>query len=83
MKSIAKWYKWILLAIIFQFCVLLYINNVFLNADIKVSVTDAGVKSKPATGDFEVPEDAQNIIPQGVKNRFSVSPSISENQEHC
>ncbi|MHB8061119.1 MAG: hypothetical protein ACYDG2_00585 [Ruminiclostridium sp.] len=61
MKSIAKWYKWILLAIIFQYCVLLYINNVFLNADIKVSVTDAGVKSKPSTGDFEVPEAAQNI----------------------
>jgi len=60
-KSIAKWYKWILLAIMFQFCVLLYINNVFLNADVTVSVTDAGVKTKPSTGDFKVPEDAQDI----------------------
>lgn len=61
MKKIAKWYKWILLAVMFQFCVLLYINNIFLNTNVTVSVTDAGVKTKPATGDFKVPEAAQNI----------------------
>jgi len=45
----------------FQFCVLFYINNVFLNADVTVSVTDAGAKTKTSTGDFKVPEDGQNI----------------------
>jgi hypothetical protein len=60
-KNFAKWYKWILLAIMFQFCVLLYINNIFLNANATVSVTDAGVKAKPSTGDFKVPKDVQNI----------------------
>lgn len=61
MKNIAKWYKWILLAVIFQFCVLLYINNIFLNADATVSVTNAGVKKETTTGNFKVPEAAQNI----------------------
>lgn len=61
MKNIAKWYKWILLALIFQFCVLLYINNIFLNADATVSVTNAGVKKETTTGNFKVPEAAQNI----------------------
>lgn len=57
MKKISKLYKWILLAIMFQFCVLLYINNVFLNTDVTVNVTNVGIK----TGDYKVPEDAQNI----------------------
>lgn len=61
MKNIAKCYKWIILAIIFQFCVLLYINNIVLNTAVTVSVTDAGVKTKPSTGDFKVPEDAKSI----------------------
>ena len=61
MKNIAKWYKWILLAVIFQFCVLLYINNIFLTADTTVSVTNAGVKKETTTGNFKVPEAAQNI----------------------
>ncbi|HEX2926335.1 MAG TPA: hypothetical protein VHP38_08785 [Ruminiclostridium sp.] len=62
MKKIAKWYKWILLAVIFQFGVLLYMNNVFLNSDIKVSVSEnSAVKQKPATGDFKVPDTAQMI----------------------
>jgi len=60
-KNIAKWYKWILLAIIFQFCVLFYINNIFLNADITVNVMNTEAKTKPSTGDFKVPEAAQNI----------------------
>ncbi len=62
MKQIAKWYKWILLAVIFQFGVLLYMNNVFLAADIDVSVSEnSAVKQKPSTGDFKVPENAQMI----------------------
>jgi hypothetical protein len=59
-KRIAIWYKWILLAIIFQFGVLLYMNNVFLRADVEVSVSqNSTVKPKPVTGDFKVPADAQ------------------------
>lgn len=61
MKTLVKWYKWILLAVIFQFCVLLYINNIFLNTDITVSIKDADVKKDVVTGDFEVPDNAQNI----------------------
>lgn len=61
MKSIAKWYKWILLAIMFQFCVLFYINNIFLNTDISVSAVTADTQAKPTTGDFKVPEGAGNI----------------------
>ena len=61
MKNIAKFYKWILLAIIFQFCVLIYINNVFLNTDVTVSATNADMKTKPITGDFKVPKGAQNL----------------------
>lgn len=62
MKHIAKWYKWILLAVIFQFGALLYINNVFLNTDITVSVSEnSAVKQKPATGDFKVPDGAEGI----------------------
>lgn len=60
MKNISKWYKWILLAVIFQFGVLLYINNIFLNTNIEVSATSANTK-KPTTGNFKVPEDAQKI----------------------
>jgi hypothetical protein len=56
-KHIAKWYKWILLAVIFQFAVLIYINNVFLKQDATVTVTNAEIK----TGDFKVPEGAQSI----------------------
>lgn len=61
MKNISKWYKWILLAIMFQFCVLIYINNVLLNSAVSVSISNADVKTKPSTGDFKVPEDVQNI----------------------
>lgn len=61
MKTILKWYKWILLAIIFQFCVLLYINNVFLNTDVEVSVTNANLKNNPSTGNFKIAEGAQQI----------------------
>ncbi len=61
MKTLVKWYKWILLAVIFQFCVLLYINNVFLNSDITVSITDADKSKVVLTGDFKVPDNAQNI----------------------
>ncbi len=62
MKNISKWYKWILLAVIFQFGVLLYMNNVFLSTDVDVSVSEnSGVKQKPSTGDFKVPEAAQMI----------------------
>ncbi len=60
MKILVKWYKWILLATIFQFCVLFYINNVFLNTDITVNVTDAD-KQKILTGDFKVPDTARDI----------------------
>lgn len=60
MKNIAKWYKWILLAVIFQFGVLLYMNNVFLSTNIDVSVSENKVvKQKPATGEFKVPDGAQ------------------------
>ena len=61
MKTLVKWYKWILLAVIFQFCVLLYINNVFLNSDLTVSITDADKSKAVLTGDFKVPDNAQNI----------------------
>jgi len=60
-KKISKLYKWILLAIIFQFCILIYINNVILNTAATVSVTNVDVKTKLATGDFKVPEDAQSV----------------------
>ncbi|EPR11960.1 hypothetical protein [Ruminiclostridium papyrosolvens] len=62
MKNIAKWYKWILLAVIFQFGVLLYMNNVFLSTNVDVSVSEnSAVKQKPSTGEFKVPEGAQMI----------------------
>ena len=63
MKIIAKWYKWILLAVMFQFCVLLYINNIFLKTDVSVNIKkSAAVSTKTtSTGDFKLPEDAQNI----------------------
>lgn len=61
MKTIAKWYKWILLAVIFQFCVLLYINNIFLNTNVEVSVKSADTKARPSTGSFKVSEDAEMI----------------------
>ncbi len=60
MKTLVKWYRWILLALIFQFCVLIYINNVFLNADITVSITSEN-KKEVFTGDFKVPENYENI----------------------
>ncbi len=61
MKVLVKWYKWIILAIIFQFCVLFYINNVFLNTNVAVNVTNTGTKTKPETGDFTVPETASDV----------------------
>lgn len=61
MKTLVKWYKWILLAVMFQFCVLFYINNVFLNTDVTVSVTSSDVKEKPLTGEFNVPEGVDEI----------------------
>lgn len=61
MKTLVKWYRWILLAIIFQYCVLLYINNVFLNTDVTVSITDAQEVKDVLTGDFKVPQNARNI----------------------
>jgi hypothetical protein len=60
-KTLVKWYRWILLAVIFQFCVLLYINNVFLNSDITVSITDANKNKAVLTGDFKVPDNVKNI----------------------
>lgn len=62
MKTLSRWYKWILLAVIFQFCVLLYINNVFLNSNVTVSITDADKSKKDVlTGDIKVPDNATNI----------------------
>lgn len=62
MKTLARWYKWILLAVIFQFCVLFYVNGVFLNGDGTVSVKTAGeTKAKPATGDFKVPDGVKDV----------------------
>lgn len=61
MKILVKWYKWIILAVIFQFGVLLYINNIFLNTDVSVSVTNTETKTKPETGDIKVPENATGV----------------------
>ena len=61
MRSIAKWYKWILLAVMFQFCVLLYINNIYLNTDVSVSAVTAEPSAKPSTGDFKVPAGINDI----------------------
>ncbi|PYG86913.1 hypothetical protein LY28_02533 [Ruminiclostridium sufflavum DSM 19573] len=61
MKTLAKWYKWILLAVIFQFCGLLYVNNVFLNTNVTVSIKDANVSKEVMTGDLKVPGAAMNV----------------------
>lgn len=61
MKILVKWYKWILLAVMFQFCVLFYINNIFLSTAVSVSVTDSEIKVKPFTGDFNVPAGTGEI----------------------
>ncbi len=61
MKTLVKWYKWILLAVIFQFCVLFYINNVFLNSGGTVSVTTSENKTKPVTGEFMVSEGVKEV----------------------
>ena len=61
MKTLAKWYKWILLAVIIQFCLLLYINNIFLNSDGSVNVTASETKVKPLTGDFNVSEGVTEV----------------------
>ncbi|MDF2987609.1 MAG: hypothetical protein K0R50_3119 [Eubacterium sp.] len=60
-KTLAKWYKWILLAVIFQSCVLFYINNIFLNTDVSVSVTTSETKPKSLSGDFKVPKDVNEV----------------------
>jgi hypothetical protein len=62
-KTIAKWYKWILLAIIFQFCVLFYFNNIFLKNDVSVNIKKSqSVSTKTTnTGDFTLPETAENV----------------------
>ncbi len=60
-KTLAKWYKWILLAVIFQFCVLLYINNIFLNTNVSVSVTTSETKPKSLSGDFKVPQGVKDV----------------------
>ncbi|WP_313563572.1 hypothetical protein [Ruminiclostridium cellobioparum] len=63
MKTLARWYKWILLAVMFQFCVLFYINNIFLNSDGSVSITTAEgeVKEKPVTGVFTVAAGVKEV----------------------
>lgn len=61
MKILVRWYKWILLAVMFQFCVLFYINNIFLSSAVAVSVTDSDIKTKPFTGEFNVPEGVTDV----------------------
>ncbi len=61
MKTLVKWYKWILVAVIFQVCVLFYINNVFLNTDKAISVTASEASTKPITGEFRVPEGISKV----------------------
>ncbi len=61
MKTLVKWYKWIMLAVIFQVCVLFYVNNVFLDTNKSVSVTASEAKTKPITGEFRVPEGVSKV----------------------
>ncbi len=60
-KTLVKWYKWIILAIILQFCFLFYINNIFLNSDGSVSVVNTETKADPLTGDFKVPQGVKQV----------------------
>jgi len=61
MKTLVKWYKWILLAVIFQFCVLFYIDKIFLNSSATVNVTTSETKTDPITGEFTVSEGVKEV----------------------
>ena len=52
-----------MLAVIFQFCILFYINNIFLNSDGSVSITtsEGQVKEKPVTGVFTVAAGVKEV----------------------
>lgn len=63
MKKAVVFYRWILIAVLFQFGVLFYLNNVFLNPNSEVNITmsDNDTHNRVVTGDFKVDENAEQI----------------------
>ena len=63
MKKAIVFYRWILIAVLFQFGVLFYLNNIFLNPNREVNITklDNDKQTRVNTGDFKVDDNAEQI----------------------